>query len=257
MTEGALIRVLIADDEPPARRKLRRFLSGIPDVAVVGEAADGDAVVSLVRTHRPDAVFLDVQMPSLDGFEVLEALGRDELPIVVFVTAYDDYAVRAFDVRALDYLLKPYDEARLRSAVDRVRDELRDGRRQDVAARVWSALSDLRGREHARRLLVWSRGSATFVKTDEIAWIEGAANYVKLHAGRDTHVLRDTLEGLLGRLDPATFVRVHRSHAVNLDHVRRMYHWSHGDYMIELKDGTEVRMSRRYREVLEGLGVRG
>jgi two-component system LytT family response regulator len=251
VTDGtAPIRVLIADDEPPARRKLRRFLTRVPDIEVVGEAADGDQAASLIRSHRPDAVFLDVQMPSMDGFAVLDALSPHLLPVVVFVTAHDEYAVRAFEVRALDYLLKPYDERRFRAAVDRMRAHVRAGRQGDLAAQLRGLIADVHGRSRfAHRLMVSSHGTVSFVKTDEIAWIEGAANYVKLHVGRDIHTLRETLDGLLARLDPATFVRVHRSSVVNVDHIRRLYHWSHGDYMIELKDGGEVRMSRRYREL--------
>ncbi len=264
------VRVLIVDDEPPARRKIARLLEGDPGVAVVGEAGDGRSAVDAIRSLRPEVVFLDIQMPEIDGFGVLEALAPEELPEIVFVTAYDQYAIQAFEVAALDYLLKPFDAPRLREALDRAKARVRNtreaapgaageqGHDAELAERIRSLLAQL---DHAAgassRILVKDRDRARFVSVDEIRWIRGAGNYVEIHAARGTHLLRETLDGIQQRLDPRRFLRVHRSYVVNIDHVREIEPLSHGDHLLVLTDGSEVRLSRRYRSELPDDLLRG
>jgi len=244
------IRIVIADDEPPARAKVRRFLARCPDVCVVGEAGSGPEAVELVERARPDLLFLDVQMPEPDGFGVLAALG-DGAPHVVFTTAYDEYAVRAFEVHAVDYLLKPFDEERFRTALERARQRIREGRRVDDEARLARWIDTARpGPAHLQRILVRRGDTAVLLRVDEIDWIEAADNYVRIHAGGEAHLVRGTLTGYEARLDPARFARIHRSHIVNLDRVRTLHPWSHGDWLVVLHDGTELMLSRRYRDRL-------
>lgn len=249
---AASLRVLVADDEAPARRKLRRLLDGMADVAVVGEAASGDEAVTQIAALAPDLVLLDVQMPGLDGFGVVAAVGVDQMPPVVFVTAYDAHALRAFEVRALDYVLKPVTDARLRDAVDRARSvrAVDDGVVTTAAGRR-AALASLVAAQPLRRLLVHdARGPAhgarlLAVETIELARAE--RNYVVLHTPHGTFRVRGTVAALAARLDPATFLRVNRSDVVRLDAIRELQPWSHGDYRVVLRDGTALLWSRRFR----------
>lgn len=251
------IRIVIADDEPPARAKIRRFLTGgggAPgdlDVTIVAEAASGLETIEAVERTRPDLLFLDVQMPEPDGFGVLAALDPDARPHVIFTTAYDEYAVRAFEVHAVDYLLKPFDEERFRTALERARQRIREGRREDDEARLARWIDTARpGPAHLQRILVRRGDTAVLLRVDEIDWIEAADNYVRIHAGGEAHLVRGTLTGYEARLDPARFARIHRSHIVNLDRVRTLHPWSHGDWLVVLHDGTELMLSRRYRDRL-------
>jgi len=219
-----MLRVVIVDDEPLVRDGLRAMLADTPGMVVVGEACDGVEAVDVIDRERPDLVFLDVQMPERDGFAVLEALGDIELPAVVFVTAYDQYAVRAFDIHAADYLLKPFGEDRFRVAVDRVRARLaeRDGAagRRNSRADVRALLEELRRRDgFAERLLVKDDGRVFVVQTDDIHWIEAADNYVRLHARRRAYLMRESIKSLEQRLDPRRFVRAHRSAIVNVSQI--------------------------------------
>jgi two-component system LytT family response regulator len=241
------LRVVIVDDEPRAREKLQRYLADDPRVRVVGEAGDGIAAVRVVEEERPDLVLLDIQMPELDGFDVLASIDLDPLPRIVFVTAHDEHALRAFEVNALDYLLKPVDRVRLDEAVTR------------AAAAPTSARPDPREALRDRpgpvrpltRFLVRSRGRIRLVPVEDVDWIGAAGNYVELHVGDATHLVRGTLQSLEKRLPDSTFARIHRSTIVNLDRVRALHPWSHGDLQVELSDGTELRLSRRYRDRLE------
>ena len=248
------LRALIVDDEPPARRKLRGFLSREADFEVVGEAGSGPEAVAAVKELQPDVVFLDIQMPGMDGFEVLQALqclGGD-MPCLVFATAYDQYALKAFEVCALDYLLKPFDRERLQSTLKRVRAHLEE-EPTDLRQRMEELLRRLEERRrYPSRFLVKSRGRTIFLKVEEIDWIEAAANYAELHSGSRSYLLRETMNELEEKLDPRQFVRVHRSHIVNLDRIREIQPWSRNDFVIVLENGTQVRMSRRYRKNLEG-----
>ena len=245
------VRVLIADDEPPARAKVRRFLAADPEVEIVGEAGSGPEAVDAIQRLRPDLVFLDIQMPGADGFGVLAALEGDALPHVVFVTAYDAYALRAFEVHAVDYLLKPFDADRFRTALTRAKERARapmDG--GDLEQRIRRALAEARPApaSYLDRVLVRTGGRAVFLRTEDVDWLEAEENYVRLHAGAESYLVRGTLAGLEERLDPAKFIRVHRSHVVNLASIRELHPWSHGDWMIVLRDGRELMLSRRYRD---------
>lgn len=239
------LSVLIADDEAPARRKLARFLTEHPDVQIVAEASNGIDAVDLIAMTKPQVVFLDINMPDLDGLGVAEMLARsDAPPAIVFVTAFDHYAVKAFETNALDYLLKPYDRERFDKTLARVRGSLeaRPDRTQ-----LAQTLSELRNEERfVRRLLIPNDGRSFFVAAREIARLESDGNNVRVHTPRGVHALRSTLESLEARLDPAQFARVHRSHVVNIDEIAEIHPWFHGDYKILMRDGTEIAWSRRY-----------
>jgi len=241
------LRALIVDDERLAREKLRRLLEAEPDVQIVGECASGAEAVEGVKEHAPDLIFLDIQMPGLSGFDVLREIGPEAVGHVVFVTAHDEFAVRAFDVQALDYLLKPFDAPRFRDALNRVR-KRSAGELQEKMA---SLLEQLATRSpYAERLLVKGAGRMSFVRVDEIDWIEAADNYVRLHAGREEHLLRETMNGIETRLDPQRFIRVHRSALVNIDAVKEVQPLFHGDYEVLLRMGASVAVGRNYREKL-------
>ncbi len=246
------IRTLIADDEPLARQRLRSLLETEPDVELVAEYADGRQTVAGIQQHHPDLVFLDVQMPLLDGFGVLEAVSLERLPTVIFVTAYDKYALRAFEVHALDYLLKPFDRDRFRKALARARAQVRQDQSADVSQRLLALLQDVKEtRKPLDRLVIKSSGRVCFVRTDEIDWIEAAGNYVKIHVQDDEHLLRETISSLEARLDPDKFLRIHRSTIVHIERIRELQPAFHGDQVVILRDGTELPLSRGYREKLQ------
>ena len=234
------IRVLIVDDEALARERVRTLLAAAPGVTIVGECSGGrDAVETILQT-LPDLVFLDVQMPDLDGFQVLESL--DNLPAVVFVTAYDEYALRAFEVHALDYLLKPIEPERFARTLARVRESLGDSSDR--------RLRDLLDARPTDRLVIRTRGKISFLKPSEIDWIEADGKHAKLHAGKETHVVRQQLQRLESRLAPHGFVRVHRSAIVNVDRIKELEPWFHGEYVVILKDGTKLTSSAAHSEAL-------
>jgi two-component system LytT family response regulator len=267
--DGAPLRVLIVDDEGPARRKVRRLLEAEADVEIAGEAADGAAAVAAIRERTPDVVFLDIQMPELDGFDVIAAVGAERMPYVVFVTAYDEHALRAFEVSAVDYLLKPVDPERFRQAVARARERVAAARaggaggagERDLAARVERLLEALRPGAPAapprflERLLVDAGPKAILLPLDHVDWIEAARNYVTLHAGAERYTLRGTLGALHERLDPSRFLRLNRSQIVRLDAVKELHPWFHGEYLVVLHDGTRLTWSRRFRKEGEGFEV--
>lgn len=255
--------VLIADDEPLARRRLRRLLSSHDDVVVAEECPDGSSFVEAVARHGPDVAFLDVRMPGLDGFEALARLEPHRCPQVVFVTAFDQYAVRAFEVAAVDYLVKPVDAERLEAALSRVRSRVpRDGSGSATLLRLVDAVRstrrDLReglsriGRGGARHLLLKDGSDANLVAVEDIDWIEADGNYVSVHVGDRCHLVRRTLSGLVDILDPTRFARIHRSTIVNLDRVERLSAGYAGSYFVFLRDGTELTLSRGYRDDLLG-----
>jgi two-component system LytT family response regulator len=241
-----MIRVVIADDEPLARERVRELLAQRQDVVVAGEARDGEEALRLIHEQRPDLVLLDVQMPGLDGFEVLGEL--EQTPAVVFITAFDEYAVRAFEVRALDYLVKPFHRARFHEAIDRAI-------ARPAAPDLRALIAELRP-SHLTRFVVRSAEEITFVRAADVAWIESAGNYVCLHTANGEHTVRTSLRQLESRLDPAVFVRVHRSAVVNLDYVQKLEPHFHGEYVITLRDGSRLASSRSYsgrlRQMLKG-----
>jgi two-component system LytT family response regulator len=248
-----LIRAVIVDDEAPARRRLRTLLARETDVAVSGEAVDGPAAVQLIRERQPDLVFLDVQMPEMSGFDVLRELGMDAVPVVVFVTAYDRFALQAFDAHALDYLLKPFTNDRFRDTLARARRVL--AREDDVALhrRLAALIDGLDVHAAAPRLVVKTGDRVTFLEAEAIDWIEGAGNYVRIHAGNTEHLVRDTLKAMSERLGDRRFIRVHHSHIVNVDRIRELRPWTHGEYIVVLADGTRLTSSRNYSAALRQL----
>lgn len=245
--------MVVVDDEPLAREGLVELLAGHPDVRVTGAFADGAAALAGLERARPDALFVDVQMPGLNGFELVEALDADPLPGIVFVTAYDEYAIRAFDVNAIDYLLKPVSAARLAQALERVRVRAGSGPNADYRQRIGALLDgQIPGRaQGAGRLIVREVGQIIVVPTRDLDWIEGADYYSKLHCGDKVHLLREALTSLERRLDPARFLRVHRSAIVNLSRVRAVEAELRGDAIVVLHNGVRVKVTRARREALE------
>ncbi len=253
-TEAKPIRAVIVDDEPLGRTVIREMLRRDQDFAVVGECANGHEAIAVIEDERPDLIFLDVQMPEVDGFEVLAALNTDQLPMVIFVTAYDQYAVSAFEVHAVDYLLKPFDRERFGKALQRAKAQLQHERPNDVSQRILALLEEQRTRpKYLERLVIKTNGRIFFLKTEEIDWISAEGNYVNLHVKKDSYLLRETISNLEVQLDPQRFARIHRSQIVNLDRIQELRHWSHGEYQVILHDGVELMLSRSYREKLHGL----
>lgn len=247
------IAALIVDDEPLARERLRALLATETGIEIAGECASGTEAVEFIGRRRPDLVFLDINMPGMDGFAVLGAL-TPPLPLVVFVTAYDEHAVKAFEARALDYLLKPFKPARLRAAVERAREELARRQPDDVSRRILSLLAD-RNPPAARlsRIAVRERQKVRFVRTDAIDWIEASGNYSILHAGRENHVLRETLATFEQQLSADEFVRVSRSAIVRLDRIQHLEPAFNGEHVVVLADGSRLPMTRGLRELQERL----
>jgi two-component system, LytTR family, response regulator len=242
------LRTLIVDDEPLARERVRMMLGMHDDVAVIGEVGDGQQAIDAIRQERPDLVFLDVQMPSVDGFGVLRALEGEIMPYVVFVTAYDQYALRAFEVHALDYVLKPFNAERFSQALQRARSAI--ARRDDLDGsvdkdRLRSLVASLTAEQREKqRIVVKSSGRVFFVKVDDIDWIEAEGNYVRLHMGPQSHLLRETMKGMESVLDTSQFIRIHRSTIVNADRIRELQPLFHGEYAVILRDGTRLVASR-------------
>jgi len=245
------IDTLIVDDEPLARDRVKRFLRDVHDIRVVGECGNGLEAVAAIKLQKPDLVFLDIQMPEKNGFEVVKALDEKTMPAVIFVTAYDQYALQAFDVHALDYLLKPFNRDRLQKAVSHAREQIETRRIGQLDERLASLIKDLKSdRKYLERLVVKSVGRVFFLKVDEIDYIEAAGNYVKLHAGRESHMIRETMNGIEAKLDPDKFLRIHRSTVVNIDRIKELHPMFSGDYAVILRNGTELALSRNYRERL-------
>jgi two-component system, LytTR family, response regulator len=250
------VRVIVADDEPIGRQRLVRLLQSEPDTEVVAACADGEEAVEAIREHVPDIVLLDIQMPHLDGFEVVAALGEAQQPAVIFCTAHDQYALRAFEIHALDYLLKPVDQDRLREAMGRA--VVTPGRpaHGSVTGRILGLLEKLNSRERARgqdRLVVRTPERAFFLRTDTIDYIEAAGKFVHLHVGRNIHALRESMAELEQELDPARFLRISRSVIVNLDRIQEIQPWFQGDYVLILSDGTKLTSTRGYRDNMRRL----
>ena len=248
------IRTLIVDDEPLGRERIRTLLGDDAEVEVVGECSNGKQAVAAIERTRPDLVYLDVQMPEMDGFAVLDAVAGEWMPAIIFVTAYDRYAVQAFEVHALDYLLKSFDRERFQGALQRAKEQIRRSQEGLWNERLTGLLEDLQARQtRLTRFVIRSAGRIFFLRVEEIDWLEAAGNYVRIHVGRESHLVRETLQSVEGRLDPAKFLRVHRSTVVNFDRIKEMQPLFHGDYVVRLRDGTELTLSRNYREKLAGL----
>ena len=250
-----VIRCVIADDEPPARRLLRRLLDSRDDIVVAAEAGSGREAVDAIRLASPDVVFLDVAMPELDGFEVLASLPAEEAPLVVFVTAYDEHAVRAFEVNAVDYLLKPFDAARVHAAVDKVLAQLEreSGAAADRAQMALTALSGGRERTYLRRLAVTRGERAEVIRVENIDRVEAEGKYVRIWSGERSHLLRRPISLMADILDPAVFVRVSRSAIVNLERVREIIQPTPRDCYVALENGVRIKVSRGYQGVVDRL----
>jgi two-component system LytT family response regulator len=247
-----MTRILIADDEPLARERLKMLLAGQEGFEVVGECHDGPSTIDAIRRSKPDLVFLDVQMPGANGFDVVSALGEEELPLFVFVTAFDTYALKAFDVHALDYLLKPFDRDRFLQALARARQQLERPSNSDLRSRLLALVRDLEpAPQRLERFVIKSGGRVFFVRADEIDWIEAAGNYVKLHVGTETHLLRETMNAVEAQLPRETFYRIHRCHIVNIERVKELQPWFNGEYVVFLRTGARLTLSRGYREKLQ------
>ena len=251
------IRTLIVDDEPLARRNLRLLLEKDPQIEILEECGNGREAVKAIKTQSPDLIFLDIQMPEMDGFDVVERVGPEHIQAIIFVTAFDQYALQAFDIHALDYLLKPFDDERFANALRRAKSQI-EAREINRLSKRLLALLDERERlsstpqkNYLTRVMIKSSGRVLLLKIDEIDFIEADGNYVKLHVGRKSHLLREKMHDLEERLDPARFVRIHRSVIVNLDRIKEMHPHFNGDYVVVLEDGRQLRLSRTRRENLE------
>jgi two-component system LytT family response regulator len=244
MNAASLLRVFVADDEAPARRKLLRFLSEEPGVVVEGEACNGPDTITAIRDTQPDLLFLDIQMPGMDGFEVVDALG-DMVPRIIFVTAHDEYALRALEIHAFDYLLKPFDQPRFSSVLADARRDAEKRRPTELQAGLSQLLQEIQSSRNPR-LLVEENGRGTLLALNRIDWAESDRNYLKLHVGAQTHTVRGTIEGIEKRLDTEQFLRVNRSSLIRIDFIRELQKWTHGEYRIILQSGHTLMWTRGY-----------
>lgn len=241
------IRVLLVDDEQAARRKIRSYLNDEEGIASIMEAENGVEAVQLIKKSRPDLVFLDVQMPGTTGFGVIESIGAENMPAVIFVTAYDQYALDAFEVQAVDYLLKPFDRARFKKSLSRAMERFESG--IDDSRRLSQLLEKIREEDrYLQRIIVKKKSRYFFVRTEAIIFISAYEKYINLHTPDGIFLVRETMCNLESRLDPSRFARIHRSTIVNTEHIKEMQPWSHGDCIVILKDGTRLILSRRYRD---------
>lgn len=259
------IRTLIVDDEPLARERVRTMVGQEADLEVIAEARDGAEAVDAILSREPDLVFLDVQMPKLDGFEVISSVGPERMPPVVFTTAFDHHALRAFEVQAVDYLLKPFDHERFQGALSRVRQQIDRQESGELGRKLIALVRDMQGDvpmmvdsgpapsadRRSERMVVKSNGRLFFLRAEEIDWVEAAGNYVRLHVGSDAHLLRETMNAIESRLDPEVFFRIHRSRIVNIERVKELQPWFNGEYVVLLRNGTKLTLSRGYREKLQ------
>jgi two-component system, LytTR family, response regulator len=247
------LRVIVVDDEALARERVVTLLAEHPEVRVTAQCAGGREAVTTILETRPDLVFLDVQMPDLDGFEVLEAVGSERLPAVVFVTAFDEYALRAFEVHALDYLLKPITADRFQRALSHAIDAISTRRGSASDPRLVRLLEELAARDRPDRLVVKTGGRIRFLRPADIDWVEADGKYARLHVGKEVHAVRQPLKSVAERLARHGFVRIHRSAIVNVDRIRELEAWFHGEYVVRLEDGTKLTSSAAYSEALHRL----
>jgi two-component system, LytTR family, response regulator len=248
------LRAVIVDDEQLARDELGYLLTQMGGVEVIAQAGNGVEALDTIARLAPDLVFLDVQMPGMDGFEVIENLDPSRLPAVVFVTAHDGHAIRAFEIHALDFLLKPFDQTRFEKALERARTQITARQGHVIDSRLVSLLEELReDRKYPERLIVKSSGRVFFVRAEEIDWVEASGNYVKVHTKADAHLLRESMKNMEAKLDPKIFVRIHRSAIVNIDRIKELEPWFHGEYIVIMRDGTRLTASRVFSDRLSAL----
>lgn len=258
------IKTLIVDDEPLARETVRMLLKADADIEIVGECSNGQEAIETIQDMKPDLVFLDVQMPEIDGLGVMRALDPDEIPVVVFTTAYDQYALKAFEVHALDYLLKPYDDERFEQALNRAKEQVRQKSIRHLSEKLMALLdaqpqaaqnpAQVQSKNEStpiKRIMIKGSGPIFFLKVEEIDWIEAADYYVQLHVGSKCHLMRESLRNLEKQLDPNHFMRIHRSTIVNLERVYKLKPDARGDYQVILRDGTALKLGRGRREILQ------
>jgi two-component system, LytTR family, response regulator len=249
--KNAPIRALIADDEALARKFIRRMLKDDHDVEIVGECSNGKETVATIRKQNPDIVFLDVQMPEMDGFAVLESIGIERLPEIIFATAYEQYAIRAFELHALDYLLKPFDQARFKDAIKHAKERVRSERQNDGRMQISALLESIKNKpQYLDRVMIKSGGRITFLSIDEINWIEADDKYVHLHTAKISPMVRQTLSAMETQLDPTKFRRIHRSAIINVKRIKELQPLFSGEYSIHLEDGTMLTLSRNYKNKL-------
>lgn len=254
MANAVRLKAVVVDDEILARQIIREMLASDAEVEIVAECVNGCEAIEAIQSHQPDLLFLDIQMPEVAGFELLEALPGEKSPVVIFVTAYDQYAVRAFDYHAVDYLLKPFDRERFEVAVSRAKSQLQRERNGERDRRIRDLLEALKPEtKYVERLVVKNGGRVFFLEIDEICWIEADGNYVRLHTNSKSHLLRETIGNLEEQLDPRKFLRVHRSTIVRIDSIRELRPWFHGEYHIILHSGAKLTLSRKYREQLQSV----
>jgi two-component system, LytTR family, response regulator len=250
------LRALVIDDEPIARRNVRRFMDADPDVEVIAECGDGKTAVKVICSQQPDLVLLDIQMPEMDGFEIVRQVGIERMPVTIFVTAFDHYALRAFEAHALDYLLKPFGKARFAEALSRAKHYVAGSLNREALSSVIAALGQIaRESRYPKQLPVTQQGHIVLVNTAEIDSIEADGNYARLHIGRQHYETRETLSSIERKLDPVEFVRIHRSTIVNVRSIKEIHPWFRGHHLVVLNNGRELRMSRYQREVARRLGV--
>jgi two-component system, LytTR family, response regulator len=257
-----IVRTVVADDESLARQKLLILLDSEPQVKVVAECQNGRQTVSAIRSLRPDMLLLDIQLPDLDGFQVLSQISLEEMPVVIFTSAYDQYAIRAFEANALDYLLKPFDQERLHHALEKARSELRKAHDREITHRILNLLSQVRSvalptLEPDSRLVIKANGRVVFLDLDSIEWVEAAANYVRLNVGKESYLFRETISRISERLNARHFVRIHRSTIVNVRKIKELIPVNSGEYVVVLKSGRELSCSRGYRSALQGIVEQG
>jgi two-component system, LytTR family, response regulator len=257
-TASSPLRVIIADDERLARTKLHILLESEPEVQLVAECEDGRQTISAIHTHLPDLLLLDIQMPDLDGFQVLNEVPPGEMPVVIFTSAHDQYAIRAFEAHALDYLLKPFDQERLHHSIERACSEVRKSGDREITHRIMDLLSRVRsetrsGTEPEGRLVIRAKGRVIFLNLDEIDWVEAAANYVRLNVGKESYFFRETISRIAERLNPNLFIRIHRSTIVNVRKIKELIPVNSGEYIVILKTGKELSCSRGYRAGLQSV----
>lgn len=245
--------VLIVDDEPLARFRIREMLKGDREIRILGEAGNGREAIEAITVHAPDIVFLDVQMPDMDGFEVLKTLKMKRLPLIIFCTAYDQHALRAFAVHAIDYLMKPFDRKRFASALDHAKDQLKLPTGNSDTERIVNLLKELKkGAKYLERFAIKTGERVIFVRAEDVDSIEAEGNYVRLNVAHVSHLLRDTINNVESQIDPRTFVRIHRSTIVNMNRVKELQSWGRGEYRVVLHSGACHTLSRGYREHFDG-----
>lgn len=246
---GQLLKILIVDDEQPARKKIRSFLKDQSGIEAILEAENGIEAVEKLQQHQPDIVLLDIQMPGMTGFEVIETIGIENMPVIVFVTAYDQYAVDAFEVEAIDYLLKPFDDERFQKSFNRAVDQI--ALKKSNAVNLQNLITKMnQDKKYLERLIVNEGSRYFFVPASKIMYIAAEEKYVNIFTEKDNHLVRNTMNNLEQQLDPAKFKRIHRSYIVNIDFIKEMQPWSHGDYIVILKNETKLTLSRRFRDRL-------